>query len=107
ASSPPVITTTDNTGARLGIHFSAGLLGRSGSPGIWEAIHRQSVSRWVKEPAAGGKASLPRGSTAVERGLRHGPNALGYVSGLLALDSDTSERAPLVTTIPQKGDQST
>ncbi|MCJ7831511.1 MAG: helix-turn-helix domain-containing protein, partial [Dehalococcoidia bacterium] len=54
-------------------------------------VHRQSVSRWAKQLAEGGKASLkkagragrkPRLSPAdlrrVERGLKRGPEALGY-----------------------------
>lgn len=58
-------------------------------------VHRQSVSRWAKQLAEGGKASLrkagragrkPRLSPAdlrrVERGLKRGPEALGYASGL-------------------------
>ena len=58
-------------------------------------VHRQSVSRWAKQLAEGGKASLkkagragrkPRLSPAdlrrVERGLKRGPQALGYASGL-------------------------
>jgi transposase len=61
-------------------------------------VHRQSVSRWAKQLAEGGKASLrkagragrkPRLSPAdlrrVERGLKRGPEALGYVSGLWTL----------------------
>lgn len=58
-------------------------------------VHRQSVSRWAKQLAEGGKASLrkagragrkPRLSAAdlrrIERGLKRGPEALGYVTGL-------------------------
>ena len=58
-------------------------------------VHRQSVSRWAKQLAEGGKASLkkagragrkPRLSPAdlrrVERGLKRGPEALGYATGL-------------------------
>jgi len=58
-------------------------------------VHRQSVSRWAKQLAEGGKASLkqagragrkPRLSPAdlrrVERGLKRGPQALGYATGL-------------------------
>ena len=58
-------------------------------------VHRQSVSRWAKQLAEGGKASLkkagragrkPRLSPAdlrrVERGLKRGPQALGYGTGL-------------------------
>jgi transposase len=58
-------------------------------------VHRQSVSRWAKQLAEGGKPSLkkagragrkPRLSPAdlrrVERGLKRGPQALGYASGL-------------------------
>lgn len=58
-------------------------------------VHRQSVSRWAKQLAEGGRASLkkagragrkPRLSPAdrrrVERGLKRGPEALGYSSGL-------------------------
>jgi len=59
------------------------------------AVHRQSVSRWAKQLAEGGQASLkkagragrkPRLSPAdlrrVERGLKRGPEALGYATGL-------------------------
>ena len=58
-------------------------------------VHRQSVSRWAKQLAERGKASLkqagragrkPRLSPAdlrrVERGLKRGPEALGYATGL-------------------------
>ena len=58
-------------------------------------VHRQSVSRWARQLAEGGRASLkkvgragrkPRLSPAdlrrVERGLKRGPEALGYGTGL-------------------------
>jgi len=58
-------------------------------------VHRQSVSRWAKQLAEGGTASLkkagragrkPRLSEAdrrrVRRGLKQGPEALGYRNGL-------------------------
>jgi len=58
-------------------------------------VHRQSVSRWARQLAEGGRASLkkagrvgrkPRLSPAdlrrVELGLKHGPQALGYGTGL-------------------------
>ena len=58
-------------------------------------VHRQSVSRWAKQLAEGGKASLKKAGRAgrkprlgpadlrrVERGLKRGPEALGYATGL-------------------------
>ena len=43
ASSPPVTTTADNTGARLGIHFSAGLLAsRPGLPSNYQRLGNRS-----------------------------------------------------------------
>jgi transposase len=58
-------------------------------------VHRQSVSRWARQLTEGGRASLkkagragrkPRLSPAdlrrVERGLKRGPQSLGYASGL-------------------------
>jgi len=61
-------------------------------------VHRQSVSRWAEALAAGGKRSLRasgfRGRRPklgekelkrIERGLRRGPEALGFSSGLWTL----------------------
>jgi transposase len=58
-------------------------------------VHRQSVNRWAKQVATGGRGALkraprtgrpPRLSPAdvrrVERGLTRGPEALGYRTGL-------------------------
>ena len=58
-------------------------------------VHRQSVSRWAQQLAKSGRAGLkkagragrkPRLSPAdlrrIERGLKRGPEALGYVTGL-------------------------
>ena len=58
-------------------------------------VHRQSVSRWAQQLAAGGQKALkkagragrkPRLSTAdlrsIERGLQRGPEALGYETSL-------------------------
>jgi transposase len=58
-------------------------------------VHRQSVSRWAQQLAAGGSKALkkagragrkPRLSTAdlrsIERGLQRGPEALGYETSL-------------------------
>jgi len=58
-------------------------------------VHRQSVNRWAKQLAAGGRRALkraprtgrpPRLSAAdlrrIERGLKRGPEALGYRTGL-------------------------
>ncbi len=58
-------------------------------------VHRQSVSRWARQLAASGRAGLkkagragrkPRLSAAdlrrIERGLKRGPEALGYVTSL-------------------------
>ena len=74
--------------------LAAGLL-RQGVPQAQVArqvgVHRQSVSRWAQQLAAGGKKALkkagragrkPRLSTAdlrrIERGLQRGPEALGH-----------------------------
>jgi len=61
-------------------------------------VHRQSVSHWAKQLAAGGQASLKKAGRAgrkprlspvdlrrVERGLKRGPEALGYVNGVWTL----------------------
>ena len=58
-------------------------------------VHRQSVNRWARQLAAGGRAALrkapragrkPRLSAADRRrimeGLKRGPEALGYETGL-------------------------
>lgn len=58
-------------------------------------VHRQSVNRWAKQLAAGGRAALKRAPRTgrppqlspadlrrLERGLRRGPEALGYRTGL-------------------------
>src|SRR3972149_4331494 len=58
-------------------------------------VHRQSVSRWAAALADGGKRKLPgsgfrgrrpklsdRDLKRVERGLRRGPEAMGFSSGL-------------------------
>jgi len=58
-------------------------------------VHRQSVNRWAKQLAAGGRAALKRAPRTgrppqlspgdlrrIERGLRRGPEALGYRTGL-------------------------
>ncbi len=58
-------------------------------------VHRQSVSRWARELAESGRAGLkkagragrkPRLSTGdlrrIERGLKRGPEALGYATSL-------------------------
>jgi transposase len=58
-------------------------------------VHRQSVNRWAKQLAAQGRAGLkhpgragrkPRLGTAdlrrIERGLKRGPQALGYATSL-------------------------
>ena len=57
--------------------------------------HRQSLSRWAKELNQGGLRALKRAGRAgrkarlcpedlrrIERGLKHGPEVLGYESGL-------------------------
>jgi transposase len=58
-------------------------------------VHRQSVNRWVQELASGGRAALKRAGRAgrkprltpddlrrIEQGLKRGPEALGYGTGL-------------------------
>lgn len=58
-------------------------------------VHRQSVSRWANQVAASGRAGLKRAGRAgrkprlspadlqrVERGLKQGPEALGYRTSL-------------------------
>ena len=58
-------------------------------------VHRQSVGRWAKELEQGGLRALKRAGRAgrkarlrledlryIERGLKRGPQALGYESGL-------------------------
>lgn len=57
--------------------------------------HRQSVNRWAKQLASGGRRALKRAARTgrprqlsaadlrrIERGLRRGPEALGYRTGL-------------------------
>ena len=78
--------------------LAAGLL-RQGVPQAEVArqvgVHRQSVSRWAQQLAAGGRQALkkagragrkPRLRTAdlrrIERGLQRGPEALGYETSL-------------------------
>lgn len=58
-------------------------------------VHRQSVNRWARQLATGGRAALKRAPctgrppqlspadlTRIERGLTRGPEALGYRTGL-------------------------
>lgn len=58
-------------------------------------VHRQSVNRWARQMAAGGRQSLRRSSRAGRKprlseadcsriitGLKRGPEALGYETGL-------------------------
>jgi transposase len=58
-------------------------------------VHRQSVNRWARHLQAGGRAALKRAPRTgrppqlspadlrrIERGLRRGPEALGYRTGL-------------------------
>src|SRR5437773_5599032 len=58
-------------------------------------VHRQSVSRWAQQLQRGGQRALKRAGRAgrkarlrpedlrrIERGLKRGPQALGYESGL-------------------------
>lgn len=58
-------------------------------------VHRQSVNRWAQQLAAGGRAALKRAARTgrpprlraedlrrIERGLKCGPEALGYGTGL-------------------------
>ena len=58
-------------------------------------VHRQSVNRWSKQLAAGGRSALKRASRTgrppqlsaadlrrIEQGLKRGPEALGYGSSL-------------------------
>lgn len=58
-------------------------------------VHRQSVNRWVQQLAAGGRSALKRAARTgrpprvsaddlrrIERGLKRGPEALGYGTGL-------------------------
>ncbi len=58
-------------------------------------VHRQSVSRWAQQLAESGRAGLKKAGRAgrkprlsptdlrrIERGLKRGPEALGYVTGL-------------------------
>lgn len=58
-------------------------------------VHRQSVNRWSKQLASGGRSALKRASRTgrppqlsaadlrrIERGLKRGPEALGYGTSL-------------------------
>src|SRR5262249_50703159 len=58
-------------------------------------VHRQSVSRWAEQLAAGGRAALKKADRAgrkpglsdddrkrIQRALKRGPEALGYETGL-------------------------
>ncbi len=62
-------------------------------------VHRQSVSRWAKQLSKSGKASLrypgragakpklgPRDLRRIEDGLKKGPEAFGYRTGLWTCD---------------------
>lgn len=61
----------------------------------WLGVHRQSVSRWAQQLAESGRAGLrqagragrkprlgPRDLARLERGLKQGPQALGYTTSL-------------------------
>jgi transposase len=58
-------------------------------------VHRQSVSRWAQQLESGGRTALKKAGRAgrkprltaadlrrIERGLKHGPEALGYDTSL-------------------------